>query len=314
MSTIRCAICGGETEPSVVATERMMGVGGEFCYDECRECGCVQLRNVPVSMGPYYSSGYYAFVAPEAPSALRAIYRTVRDGLLFGRARIARALVATILPRLVMEPGEWLARAGVGRESRILDVGCGFGALLRRLVDAGYRDVSGLDPFVSADLEYRGRLLVRRATLDQAHGSYDLIMFHHSFEHIEEQKKTMLSVARLLSPGGTCLIRVPTVSSSAWEEYKDRWVQLDAPRHLFLHSRASMERLATSAGLRVDQVVYDSTRFQFEGSELYRRDIPLREMAEHPISPLQRLRYSARARRLNARQQGDQAAFYLRKA
>lgn len=297
-----------------MAEERMFGRGGQYRYDMCADCGCLQLRDVPENMAPFYSAGYYAFAEPEAPSVSRRWYRRTRDELLFGKARKLRSLLATIAPRRVAEPGAWMAQANASRHSRILDVGCGVGNLLRRLVDAGYTRVQGVDPFVDGDIGYRGRPLVRRALLEDIDGQFDVIMLHHSLEHIAEQARTMASIARLLAPGGTCLIRVPIVGSYAWEEYQDRWVQLDAPRHLFLHSPESMRRLAQGAGLRVDQVVHDSTMFQFEGSELYRRDIPLKDMALHPSPRLQRMRYKLRASRLNAERRGDQAAFYLRHA
>ena len=292
----------------------MFGLGGAYRYDLCTECGCLQLRDVPANLEPFYSSSYYAFEEPERPSASRHWYRRIRDQVLFGRARAARAVFALIAPRRVAEPGEWIARSGMGPSSRILDVGCGAGNLLRRLVDTGYAHAEGVDPFISADIRYRGSRLVRRAHVEDMEGQFDLIMLHHSLEHIGPQASTMASVARLLAPGGTSLIRVPVVGSFAWEHYQDRWVQLDAPRHLFLHSAESIRRLAQGAGLRVERTVYDSTAFQFEGSELYRKDIPLKDAALHPDSRVQRAKYALRATRLNAQRRGDQAAFYLRHA
>lgn len=308
-----CRVCGGRTEPAVIATERMFGMGGEFAYDRCADCGCVLLREVPATLPAYYAADYYAFAEPEAPRPLRQAYRRVRDSMLFGRVRYLRPMLAPFLPRRVLEVGEWFARAGVSRDARLLDVGCGVGLLLRRLVDEGYRYATGIDPFIAEDIQYRGRTLVRRATLDQVEGTYDLIMFHHSLEHIEDQRGTMDTVARLLVPSGCCIVRVPTVSSAAWERYQDRWVQLDAPRHLVLHSVQSLETLARRAGLRLERVVYDSTGFQFEGSELYRRDATLRELDGPAFSRWQRWMFALRARRLNAQGRGDQAAFYLRK-
>lgn len=312
VSPIASAICGGPAKPSVVASERMFGWGGKYRYDLCGECGCLRLRDVPESLAPFYPAGYYAHTELASPTAARYLYRRVRDAVLFGSARAVRPLVRAILPDRISEPGEWLARCGAGPRSRILDVGCGSGTLLKRLVDAGYEHAKGVDPFIDADITYRGNVLVHRAHLDAMDGEFDVVMMHHSLEHIESQVETMASLARMLAPGGTCLIRVPIVSSFSWEEYRDRWVQLDAPRHLFLHSAESMRRLAEGAGLRIEQVVYDSTLFQFAGSELYRRDIPLKDAALHPLSRLQRMKYAARARRLNAQKRGDQAAFYLR--
>ena len=56
-----------------------------------------------------------------------------------------------------------------------------------------------------------------------------------------------------------------------------------------------------------------ATAFRFEGTKLYRRDIPLKDIGLHPSCRLQRARYAARATRLNAQGRGDQAAFYLRR-
>lgn len=312
--TTLCRICGGAFDLQISATERMVGVGGEFRYDRCGSCGCVQLRDVPRDLSPYYAGGYYAFATQPTPSATRRTYRHVRDALLFGQARTLGALVAPILPPPRRAEREWFAVTGTGRSSRVLDVGCGGGLLVGRLASAGFRHVLGVDPFIQRDVHHRGRLVVKRGTLDDVSGPFDLIMFHHSLEHIDAQRATMQRVRDVLAPDGWCLIRIPTVSSDAWEEYQDRWVQLDAPRHLFLHSRQSLALLARQSGLRVVRVIDDSSAFQFEGSELYRQDRPLSDLHGWPFSRRQRRQFARKARQLNANHRGDQAAFYLRSA
>ncbi len=292
----------------------MFGLGGEFWYDRCGSCGSVQLRDVPEDLGPYYPDNYYAFTSASGFGAvLRATIRRVRDAFVFGRAgRFGRWIEPLLSPGMI-QLRTWLERSGATKESRILDVGCGTGASLRRLVDQGFSHVLGVDPFIDESIFHRGRLLVLKGTLDEVSGEWDLIMFHHSLEHIEDQRRTIAEVARRLAPDGCCLIRIPIVSSYAWEEYQDRWVQLDAPRHLMLHSLESMNRLAEGAGLRVDAVVHDSSAFQFEGSELYRRDRPLSELSPATYSSAQRREFAARARQLNTEGRGDQAEFYLRR-
>ncbi len=308
-----CRICGGESDLSVLATERMFGLGGEFWYDQCGRCGCVQLRDVPADLGRYYGPGYYSFDEPGQASRPRLAYRRIRDALLFGRARWLGFLAAPVLPPRVASPRRWFRRTGVTSRSRVLDVGCGIGLLLRRLADEGYDRAMGVDPFIREDVEYGGRLLVRRAPLEDVEGTYDLVMFHHSLEHIAEQRETMAKASALLRPGGYCLVRIPIAGSWAWEEYRDRWVQLDAPRHLFLHTVTSIRILAESAGLRLESLEYDSMGFTLEGSELYRRDRPLTELASAGCTPEQRRAFERRARALNAEHRGDQAEFYLRK-
>jgi SAM-dependent methyltransferase len=50
------------------------------------------------------------------------------------------------------------------------------------------------------------------------------------------------AAASLLACKGIIVVRIPAVSSYAWERYGVAWMQLDAPRHFFLHSPKSMTR------------------------------------------------------------------------
>lgn len=310
----QCRICGGAPDLSIKATERMFGFGGEFWYDRCGSCGGVQLRDVPSDLRPFYPDNYYAFdTKGAAAGGLRALVRFVRDALVVGRGRPIGRWIEPLLSPGMLQMRSWLEKAGASRDSRILDVGCGDGAWLRRLSDHGYSRLLGVDPFIASPIMHRGRLLVQKGTLEDVAGEWDLIMFHHSLEHIADQRRTLASVAEHLAPDGRVLIRIPIVSSDAWEEYRDRWVQLDAPRHLMLHSTESMARLAASAGMEVEAVIHDSTMFQFEGSELYRRDHPLTELVPATYSRAERRAFAKRAAALNARGRGDQAAFYLRR-
>jgi hypothetical protein len=75
----------------------------------------------------------------------------------------------------------------------------------------------------------------------------------------------------------------------------------------------SLRRLGAAAGLVLEHVEYDSTEFQFIGSELYRQD---RTLAELPTAfpAARRRRFRRMAAALNRQGRGDQAAFYFRKA
>lgn len=145
-------------------------------------------------------------------------------------------------------------------------------------------------------------------------------MFNHPLEHMPDQQAALRDAALLIGPQGVVVARIPTVSSYAWRHYQSDWVQLDAPRHFFLHSRESIAEAAAKAGLKVFDVMYDSGEFQFWGSEQCRQGIPLvsdRSYARHrdqaPFTAADINRFRARARELNASGDGDQAAFFMRK-
>jgi len=110
------------------------------------------------------------------------------------------------------------------------------------------------------------------------------------------------------------LIRIPVTSSYAWKHYGVNWMQLDPPRHLYLYSPKSLEILASKAGFIVEDIVFDSSEYQFIGSELYQRDIPLMAGWNQEIySKAEVENFRLQAQKLNSTGEGDQACFYLYK-
>ncbi len=144
---------------------------------------------------------------------------------------------------------------------------------------------------------------------------------NHSFEHMPDPHGVFVQLKRLLDRNGRLVIRTPVATGLAWRIYGADWIQLDAPRHLFIHTKRSIEILAHAAGLTLDSAIYDSTGFQFWGSEQYRLGIALKDKRSYKHSPShsvfsksQIANFSKQAEDLNQRGEGDQACFYLRSA
>jgi SAM-dependent methyltransferase len=319
-----CKICGNRAgNREYTAREMMFGLRHTFPYFECSECGCLQIATIPADMATYYPSAYYSFERaskpPPSPPTIKNYLRILRDRFVVSRRGILGKLLFRLYPREELLP--FLVPLRLRTSSRILDVGSGSGPLLLQLRGLGFRHLLGVDPFIDRDIHYDSGVTVRKATLFDVSGKWDLIMFHHSFEHISAPRETLQRCASLLAPRGCCLLRIPTVSSYAWQHYGTNWVQLDAPRHFFLYSIRALELLAARAGLRIADLIYDSTAFQFWASEQYIRDIPLvseQSCLNRSSSPIfsesDILKFEEQARLLNARKEGDQAAFYLRRA
>ncbi len=317
-----CKICGNsEGNQTHIARELMFGLGESFTYLECSRCGCVQLQDPPADMSRYYPPTYYSFsITPVAilTPPVKNIAKRFRDTYaVTNRSSLGKVLYALFPDMLIRS----LAHTGVTKRSRILDVGCGSGWLLYSLVNAGFRTVLGIDPYIDATITYKNGLTIRKQSIHEVDGEWDFIMLHHSFEHVPDPLETLQSLYRLLPATGVGLIRIPIASSYAWRHYTTNWVQLDAPRHFFLHTVESMRLLATEAGLSLEHVVYDSTDFQFWGSEQYVSGIPLeadesykRDPSKSAFTHAQIEAFRTRAQELNDQQQGDQAAFYLRKS
>lgn len=295
----------------------MFGTRDEFEYVECAACGCLQIATPPADLSKYYPPSYYSLAERNGDSAgVRGRLNTIRLAHLLGdRSLVGRLLVAWrgCSPEIAA-----LARLNLPRDAAILDVGCGRGDLLRKLAAVGFRRLRGVDAFISDELRYPDGVSVSNAPLEALDGTYDVVMLHHSLEHMADPHAGMRAVRRLLAPTGLAIVRVPVADSNAWRTYHSDWVQLDAPRHFFVPTRRSMCIVAERAGFEVADVVYDSTAFQFWASELYRDDIPLysdpsgRRIADPQRPRSEMRRYEREARQLNARQLGDQACFYLR--
>jgi predicted SAM-dependent methyltransferase len=94
-----------------------------------------------------------------------------------------------------------------------------------------------------------------------------VITFHHSLEHMEEQQGPLLHAKKILKPNGTILLRIPTVTSYAWDKYGVNWWGMDTPRHFFLHSHDSIKLLVEQVDLKIKKMWSDSTISQFWVSE-----------------------------------------------
>lgn len=315
-----CRICGNGTgNIPLLAREMMFGTRAEFQYFQCASCQCLQIETVPSDIASHYPTSYYSF-SPSGPKGEPAWRRALKSAAL--RYRLDGQGIwgglAALLFELPQEIASWLAASGARQASRLLDVGSGQGVLLRQLAGWGFTSLTGADPFVSADLSYPDGVRVLRRSLSELNGEFDCVMMHHSFEHMDRPQEVLTAARRLLAPGGKVLLRIPLCSSAAFREYGVDWVQLDAPRHFFLHSRKSMTLLAENCGFSVESVFYDSKAFQFWGSEQYRRGIALRAPQSYAesrrrsvFSPREISDWEARARKLNAEEDGDQAGFIL---
>jgi SAM-dependent methyltransferase len=300
-----CPFCDSpDVAEHFTALELVVGTREGYDYSVCASCAAIYLTDATLNVKALYPEDHYAF------------------------GDLQRAAVAGFSDRItsLIDAVRWtgiLRKDGVrlDKSTRFADVGCGDPRLLRALRSIGYTELTGIDPYLPARSRADGISLLRMqieevAARPEYRGAFDVVMFHHSLEHVADPAASLRAAATVLAQDGVLFVRLPVVNV-AWERYRAAWHGMVAPQHLSIPSEKSMAILAQRCGFAVSRVVYDSTRLMFVISEAHANGLSRDEA--FPPGPLKKVALTLstmhlwlRARRLNAQGRGDQAAFVLK--
>ena len=176
--------------------------------------------------------------------------------------------------------------------TRILDLGCGSGALLERLAGMGYRDLTGVDikPPASEGCITYSQADLDCFRLDCPDGAFDLALAVEVIEHIENPGLFLAELARLLRPGGIGLFTTPNLHSAQAKllfGLTDRLKQFDSkgdPTHIMPIVLFPFTKLLKRHGL----TLLESWGFPLDGSSPTSR--PTMRMMASLLRPLLRSR------------------------
>jgi 2-polyprenyl-3-methyl-5-hydroxy-6-metoxy-1,4-benzoquinol methylase len=157
-----------------------------------------------------------------------------------------------------------LARAGVGRGRRLLDVGAAQGVLAQRFTEAGFEVtcIEG-DPQLAALAKDRCREVIVAdldGRLPSLVGRFDVIVFGDVLEHLKNPMEVLRRFSQYLQPEGKVIVSVPNIAH-AWIrmglllgrfEYMERGI-LDRT-HLRFFTLATFRRFLADAGLVVKEL------------------------------------------------------------
>lgn len=321
----QCAVCNNEDLNFFEVPEMQIGLRENFEYGQCPKCGCITRLSEIRDLRPYYAGGTYSTLWEEKPansSWITEWLRKERDRTLFTNSLNPLGRLLSFFTPEVAASHKLVGFYGPKLSNRVLDIGCGGGHLVRRMAEVGFRNLTGIDLFMPerAICDQENLKIIKTDLTTFPDQCFDLIMMHHSFEHLPDPSSHLKHIYRMLPPGGMVLIRQPLSDSEAFRRYGPHWFQLDAPRHAAIHSVKSMEWLVEKCGMKIERIVWDSTDLQFWASEQYAMGIPLFSEtsyfcnpAQSPFSTIQIKHWKKEAAKLNRVGLGDQAAFYLRK-
>ncbi len=315
-----CVICLNANNNEVYEVKELqLGLNEVFNYQVCSACGSMQLLNIPEDFNRYYlNKHYYSFnlgvSSIRKPDLLR---RLKASYLLFGKHQLAGRLLS--IGYKAPEHYEWMKKTQTKWEDAILDVGCGNGSLLSKLFQMGFSNLKGIDPFIEESRDY-GNLQVKKQDIFETTGRFDLIMMHHSLEHMFNPLKVLQKAYSLLNAGKFLLIRIPVMGNYGWKKFRTNWCGIDAPRHIFIPSEEGIKLLAKQAGFEIRDFTYDSSDYVIWSSEQYKRGIPLHAQNSRMINPdndtfteeeIKAFKATISFENLNGN--GDTAAIYLYK-
>ena len=318
IETGTCKVCDNTIGNKLHQIKEMqLGLREMFTYMECANCGCMQLVEIPADLGKYYpNEGYYSFnqgiEQRQKPDKLRKIKA---DYLIYKKNKLLGSLLS--VGYKAPDYYSWIKHAGIQYDDAILDVGTGNGSLLLNLFKIGFTNLTGIDPFIDSNLQY-GTINIYKKTIFEMTGQFDYIMLHHAFEHMDEPLKVLQQLFRLLKKGQYLLIRTPVMGMYSWKKYGTSWMDLDAPRHIIIHSLKSMALLSAQAGFELRKTVFDGNYMSLIGSDQYAKDIALPDASSYMVNKKKSGyttadidKFKAINKQNDAAGVSDQAAFYL---
>lgn len=316
-----CILCGNiEGNVLYSVKELQLGLGENFTYQLCGSCGSMQLQDIPGNLGKYYpNEDYYSFNLGLQVRKKADTLRKIKAGyLLFGKNKLLGSLLS--IGYKLPEQLQWMKDLGPKYDDAILDIGTGNGSLLARLFQIGFTNLTGIDPFINESKDY-GSIKILKKDIYGVTEQYDVVMMHHSLEHMFEPKKVLAQAMKIIKPGGSLMIRIPIMAHYGWQQYGVYWCGIDAPRHIFIPSEKQMRVLAAQAGFTVEKWYYDSSDYLIWSSEQYKQGIPLHDPKSHmfnkdgssQFSKEDIKRFRAIMKVENEKGNGDTAVICLRK-
>ena len=210
-----CNFCGAETYASI---------GTELDYDirQCADCKLVYINPQPTAdeIPGFYDNMYLDDSAEEV--AARGLGYTEKQ-----------------LRRIIRK-----RKPGGGK---LLDIGCGFGAVLAEMAQFPEWELEGAE--IGENAIHYTRKRVPSATiheglvdeLDFEPGTFDCITMITVLEHVKDPRGVLDRITKWLAPGGLLVIQTPHVEPFIkLQKFVTVPIYFEAPRHLFDFSPRSL--------------------------------------------------------------------------
>lgn len=183
-----CPACGRADSPLLTGWESRLALAATDRLRRCRGCGLAWLERPDTASAAYEDTYFNDYAQQSMPGGIDVVPPHVAERLRELKARL-------------------------GRPGRFLDIGCGYGTVLKAAREDGWT-VEGLD------VSRWGAEHVRRThgiavtvgdvfSTDLGPDAFDTIHLSHSLEHMPEPRAALTRIRPWLRPEGVLIIEVP---------------------------------------------------------------------------------------------------------
>ena len=277
--TVPCDICGSRKTIEVFVQKDLAFLKNEelFHVVECSQCHLRYTNPRPVKecISRYYFDEYYvlSFIPQENGTISRQWSQKIRKSLkeeFYGYPKnrndqknrvmlaIKRAFLRIEQFRLILS-GREKGIIPYRGEGRVLDVGCGNGAILNGLKHEGW-ETHGveLNPRAAEFANVQLKLNVISGDLFDAkypNAFFDVILFNHTLEHMYSPKEILRETGRILKEDGLLMISLPNSNSFEAMIFKSYWFPWELPRHLYHFSIETLSKVFERNGFKVKKIM-----------------------------------------------------------
>ena len=235
MKHVNCNYCGwDDARPVNSGPDLLLDLPGDFKLVRCNNCGLIyqnpQLE--PHELAPHYPDDYLPFQEMERPDE---------------QSRVEQISQNHNVQRQINKVLKYHSTPG-----KLLDIGCATGTFLGHMQPHGFECV-GIEPGANA-AEYGRKaygLEIITGTLEDSNfpaNHFDMITLWDVLEHVEDPRKTLQEVARILKPNGTLILSLPNPTAIDAAIFGPYWVGWERPRHLTLYSPQLLQALLEETG------------------------------------------------------------------
>jgi 2-polyprenyl-3-methyl-5-hydroxy-6-metoxy-1,4-benzoquinol methylase len=223
-----CPYCGGLSTLFRASSDvNNKSTHETFHYYRCSKCDLVFMANIPTDMAPFYRKGYQP--VPGSVAELRKLASKEKFRL--------DELLKLKSGGKLLEIGPWIGIFSINAK----DAGFEVDAIEndRACVDF-LRSAVGIKVFQSDN---------PADTLINMAGQYDVIVLWHSLEHLPTPWLVIENASKALKQDGILLVAIPNIDGYDSRVMGDKWLHLDAPRHLYFYPAEALSALCQQFNL-----------------------------------------------------------------